>query len=281
MVRERLPQGLDRLDLRCRRERAALEFQRPEAVVGDHRLGLGDDAGRVDGRPEPVRFQAGVLRPLVEEVGRERYGRAYCASQQIDDRNAGGLALRVESGHLERRVRREDGAGRCRRAGESLGVAAAGATARVIGRRGGRAIAWSVDDRGHPAAEAVEVEDRQPDDLPAGGLEPGQHGVVAVRLAEPDHPVVADQLDDAAQGPRLVYAGDVEQWRIPERDRRDDDLTNDHATPPTWTFRAARPAAMIWTSRSMCGGVGSTSGGRTPPTGSPASRAPAFTSATA
>ena len=78
---------------------------------------------------------------------------------------------------------------------------------------------------------------------------------------------------------RLVDAGCVQQRRIRERDRREDNLGDAlaHDNAPN----AARPWEMIPANRSTCAGSASTSGGRTPPMASPDSRAPAFTSATA
>ena len=77
-----------------------------------------------------VGLGAGVRGPLVEQVGAERHGVADRAAEQIGDRPAGGVALHVEAGHLERREHLVDGAGR--------GDHARGADGGVVAARAGR-----------------------------------------------------------------------------------------------------------------------------------------------
>lgn len=101
---------------------------------------------------------------------------------------------------------------------------------------------------------------------------------VPVGLPEPDDPVFALDLDDAAQRERLVHAHDVEQRRVGERDRGQHHIEDLHQLS---AFNVVKPSSTTFCSRSICSGVGSTSGGRTEPTLSPRSRAAALTSDTA
>ena len=73
---------------------------------------------------------AGMRGPLVEQVGAERHGVADLAAEQVGDGPAGGVALDVEAGHLERREDLVDGAGR--------GDHAGGADGAVVAARAGR-----------------------------------------------------------------------------------------------------------------------------------------------
>ena len=90
---KRLPQRPDRRDLLLRREHAALELDGPEPVPVDHPLGLRHDAGRVEGLGPLVGFRTGVVRPLVEQVRRERHRVAGLAAEQRPHRAPGQVPL--------------------------------------------------------------------------------------------------------------------------------------------------------------------------------------------
>ena len=202
MVGERRVQRLDRVHLLLGREHAALEFDCGEAVFDDHALGLGDDARRVQRLAPRVRLAAGMGGPLVEQVGAERHRVADLAAEQIGHRPAGGVALDVQAGHLERREHPVDDARR-------------GDHARQAGSVTGAVAAQPIGDRG---ANRVEREHVQADDRVGGGFQTLQVHDVGVGLPQPDQAGVGVELDDRAQRVRLVHADGVEQRRVDERD---------------------------------------------------------------
>ena len=91
----------------------------------------------------------------------------------------------------------------------------------------------ATEDVGDEPAQAVQVVRVVAGQHRGDRVEPGEVGLVGVRLAEAEQAGVGVQLDDRAQGVGLVDADDVEQRRVVERDRGDDD-PGDAAAAHTW-----------------------------------------------
>ena len=150
---------------------------------------------------------AGVAGPLVEEVAAEGHSVAHRAAEHVAHGPPGLVALEVEAGDLEGGVDRLDGGRHVEHPAEGRPGPAGLATQHVH------------DDPTHPGeVERVEAAERGRD-----RGQPREVGLVGVRLAEPEQAGVGVHLDDRAQRPRLVDADDVEQRRVGEGDRGDDD----------------------------------------------------------
>jgi hypothetical protein len=158
-----------------------------------------------------------VPGPLVEQVAAERHPLAYGAAEQVADRYAGLATLQVEAGDLEGGVDGVDGRVDVEHPAERR-AATAGLPAEHVG---------------HEAAQAVQVVRVVAAERGGDGLQPGEVGLVGVRLTEAEQAGVGVQLDDRAQGVGLVDADHVEQRRVLERDRCDDDA-GDAAPAHCW-----------------------------------------------
>ena len=156
--------------------------------------------------PRVVR-EAGVPGPLVEQVAAERHGPADGSAEQVAHRYAGLVALQVEAGDLEGRVDGVDG----------------GVDVEHPAERRAAPAGLAAEHVGDEPAQAVEVVRVVAGQRGRDGLEPAEVRLVGVRLAEAEEARVGVQLDDRPQGVGLVDADDVEQRRVLEGDRRDDD----------------------------------------------------------
>ena len=203
-------QRLDRRDLDRRVEHPGLQLDLAEAVGGahllrlaDHRLGRQALAVLVGALVVALAAAAGVL---VEQVGRERHGAAGAAAEQVADRAPEGAADQVEAGQLDRREQAVAGVERVL-AGDAVGL-------RSIAVRGRARI-------DHRQQRRHQREGVLADQAIAQLGELGGDDVAAVRLAEPDEPAVADQLEDRAERVGLVQAVGAAQRRIGDGDRVD------------------------------------------------------------
>ena len=117
------------------------------------------------------------------------------------------MALEIEEGDLEGGVDGVDGGPYVEHAAEA-------------GARPAGLPPQHVDDSPPKRSEVERVESG---DRGGHSVEPGEVRLVGVRLSQPEQPVCRVDLDDRAQRPGLMDADDVEQWRVAEGDRRDDD----------------------------------------------------------
>jgi hypothetical protein len=144
-----------------------------------------------------------VCVPLVEEVAAERHALPDGAAKEIADGTAGQVALDVEAGHLEGGV---DGV---ERRVHVEHAAEAGARAAAAGR----------EHPGDQQAEPCQVVGVMSEEVAGDSLQPGQVGLVRVRLAEAEQAVIGVKLDDRPKRMGLVDPHHVEQRRILEGDR--------------------------------------------------------------
>ena len=117
------------------------------------------------------------------------------------------MSLQVEAGDLERGVDGVDGGRHVEHAAEA-------------GARSAGLLAEHVD---HEPAKAARSNGSMPGDRRGHGCQPREVRLVGVRLTQPEQAGVGVDLDDRAERPRLVHADDVEQRRVTEGDRGDDD----------------------------------------------------------
>ncbi len=143
-----------------------------------------------------------VARELVEQVGAERQGRAHGAAEQLVQRALKQLCLQVEQGDFE-------------------GRHGGGARLVALRRKRSRRVRIAVDRCIHDAGQGVGVEHVHARQLRRNALQVGECLQVAVTLTQPDAAIGGFDLDDAAQRPGFVHAGDVEQRRVAKRDRGD------------------------------------------------------------
>ena len=210
---------------------AALELDRLEAVLRDHRPRLSDDAVRVERRSLTSRAPAArrvVARKaefaasafiFVEEVGGKRHAITKGAAEQIDDRSPDRLAHQVITGDFDSAADVHPGP--------------------LIPRR--RAAIVGYRQRFQGAVDGVQMPRIQADETLGCQFEGGAGRLAAGDLAPAGEAVIADDFEDEAQGVGRVQAGRVEQGRVRHGDGGDVDVADLHVNSTNDPASARHP----------------------------------------